>query len=271
MTHYRHARLPRSSRFGFTVVELLVVIGIMVLLVAILVPALFAATGAGVRAQSVNHLRQIAQWMQLYSQDNTQHIVPSQFNYTGSTFPGKVKSETPNPNQSVGTWTDILWTGYVDEFVFPQMRSIAGHDYQFDSPDSLLYDNVPDFEQNPLRSTMENTLGNEKRFPGYFAANDFFNADQSNIANFNGWWTMPQIAKPDSSLYVIDSFRGETIADAPAPFDFNNLTTRAVDFRYEGEALMLFLDGHVSGAGVFQDLNELQTGRRVKVLDLDER
>ena len=281
-----HIHIHRPARRGFTITELLVVIGIMILLLAILVPALFAATGAGERAQSVDRLRQIAQWMQLYQSEYKGYIVPSRFDYNGAAYPGKAKSQDPDPaEQYVGTWTDILWTQYVDGYVFPQMRSVAGHDYEFDSPDEEFYDTVPDFDQNPFRSAALNSRGAFRRHPGYFAANDFFNADSSH-PDFNGWWTMPQISKPDASLYVIDSFvmnaadlqtdpyAGEIIPDDPVAYNCGpggQDPNCEVDFRYQGEALILFLDGHVKGESVFADLNELQTVRKVKVLDLNRR
>jgi len=258
---------------GFTLTELLVVIGITILLIAILVPALFAATGASERAESVNRLRQIAQWMQLYSQENKQTIVPSRFDYNGAVYSGRVKSQNPVPDQYVGTWTDILWAGYVEGYSFPQMRSVAGHDYEFDSPDENFYDTVPDFDQNPFRSASLNGRGNYRRHPGYFAANDFFNADP-NDPDFNGWWTTAQIAKPDASLYAIDSFVSEVIADDPAPYDCGPGGQNPgceIDFRYAGEALILFLDGHVDGEAVFANLVELENVRGVKVLNLDQR
>lgn len=120
----------RRSRRAFTLVELLVVIGIISVLVAILLPSLNKAREAAKNVQCMSNMRQIGQALFMYSNDyqgwlaGVEHCVPDHWYFLckliGPRYLGLVPSagnggpfRCPSDNAWVMRTTDVYyWTSY---------------------------------------------------------------------------------------------------------------------------------------------------------------
>src|SRR2546426_455962 len=69
-----HAARPGRRRGGFTLVELLVVIGIIAVLISILLPTLSKARESAKRTQCLSNLRQIGIYLNIYANTYRQQV-----------------------------------------------------------------------------------------------------------------------------------------------------------------------------------------------------
>jgi prepilin-type N-terminal cleavage/methylation domain-containing protein/prepilin-type processing-associated H-X9-DG protein len=107
--------MKRILKRGFTLVELLVVIGIIALLISVLLPALNKARRAASAAKCASNMRQIALGMLNYAGDNKGKLMPSRIQAGGVStvypngwfWPNELVrlKYTPTPNQFVATGT----------------------------------------------------------------------------------------------------------------------------------------------------------------------
>ncbi len=330
--------MPNKNKTGFTIVEILVVISIIAILGSLMMVAVNGARGSANTAKAKVKLKQIAEWMQLWSGRNDDRVLPSQFDFADEVEAGTAVSVRDNPGMNnyfeddddnpyddldrglyVGTWADILWTENnlaqtygamkIMDFDQAEVTDVYGGDvtpaglWETDSPDiypeePLIFEVFEHFN-HPFRSTYENTRGPAKGLPGFFAANNFFDArslvDRDSFgeesSKVDWYYTNSMINAPARSIYLVDSIAGETISNTPDPWmvapvfqgdlqilDPNTDSLGEVDFRYAGGTMLLMLDGSIKTETPWSELGSSGNstghtlyGRGYRVDDLTNR
>jgi prepilin-type N-terminal cleavage/methylation domain-containing protein/prepilin-type processing-associated H-X9-DG protein len=89
----RSGTLPSPN--GFTLVELLVVIGIIAVMISILLPALGRARESAQRTSCASNLRQLATWTVMYTTQNKGMLPTISFSwdYTNNPTPGRISAD----------------------------------------------------------------------------------------------------------------------------------------------------------------------------------
>lgn len=144
----RHAGLNRKCYFrGFTLVELLVVVGVIALLVGLLLPAFSKAREVARQITCSSNLRQLALAAIQYANDNKGHL------------PVECGNTSGNGGDSTSFWLSVPGGNFRRDmyvlmgFTDPEPSSIAYSDGSTASPATLVVSDVWQCPSNPIFST----------------------------------------------------------------------------------------------------------------------
>lgn len=209
-------------RTGFTLVELLVVIGVISILIALLLPALQSARQQAQSIKCASNLRQIFNALQLYSLDNRGFIPPYSATLTMPTTP---------------TTIFPTWTNFIYDQNPPSNNWKASINYV--ASGQVLY--CPSQIRKQTTGAARSAYGLNRRmyFPQSLPSG-WVKLD----ANGNRYYLLSRTRKPSLMYLAGDNPVNGSGSQVPDMLHESTLTQNP-DFRHKRKANILFHDGHV--------------------------
>jgi prepilin-type processing-associated H-X9-DG protein/prepilin-type N-terminal cleavage/methylation domain-containing protein len=257
---------PRRGVRAFTLVELLVVIGILAVLISLLLPALGKAREAAISIKCGTQLRECYTAMMLYASDHNGWIGNS------STLNSADNLWAPFLLGSVGSW------GAVPEYRISPIYLKGGYDVTVCPgwfPNRYVTNPPKPIEQSYAFNSLAPELSSGgdiyagSRFQRYFTPRAIGFRSQAYApggSRYNGWeaqlrfCSLSRARQPSTGVLLVDSIR-QFYPDAPegdqpnsvnplaAPFYSPGNYPKQIHARHNNGANMLFFDGHVERVG----------------------
>jgi len=218
-----------SARAAFTLVELLVVIGIIAVLASLLLPALSKGKARAQTIDCIDHLRQLQLCWQMYTHDNNGSLPPNNFVY----FVTPNSTNPPAPGDD-----DVSWC-----------RSIAPIDPNpISAQTSLLFD----YNQNPAIYHCPSDTSTVTGRPDLLRNRSYNMSNSIDLTNYNNnYFSKETEIKAPTQLFVFIDTDADEITDPTfgvfplGDFYQNNWLDIPADRHNTRSCDLTFADGHV--------------------------
>ncbi len=223
---------PSIRSGGFTLVELLVVIGVIAVLIAVLLPALSRAKGLAQSVVCLNHLKQLQTCWLMYANDHDGTLPPNLSVYNLSTGQPIAGLDLKMTWCAGNVQKDLDTTNIENGYLFPYNRSTAIYHCPADKA------RVPG---SNVRHTRSYNMSQSVTGIGFGSVLD-------NIPTFQ---KLTQIRKPEpANLFVFIGVHEDGIADSlfgmPLPGDsYDGIWFDLPAGRHNDGGNLSFADGHV--------------------------
>ncbi len=249
----------RRSSSAFTLVELLVVIGIIALLISILLPSLSRAQAMARKTKCLATLRQLGNANQIYMGEFKNWNMPVRWGWSPSSPPAPPTPPPPVPASGPSRSWANLWT--LGKFFNAKNYENARHPREAMCPDatnSFTYSNASD--ANGFFITLSYGVNTQQLNQGY---PEFADAPRGNTGapHYLAGWRVNQILSPADKIHYVDAIGsvnsggtppyttryflpdwGETYI--PADPTGANGKSNIVAYRHSRGANVLYYDGH---------------------------